>query len=148
MSMLDTTKSWFKKQEQEHIRMQEIAREEMLRQSMVNTNMRYEPYHGMTNYPEQVFADNKTSRINEEIEIYVRVDDKNGNIVVRIGKRAGSTRVRILSEERDPIDEFSIYKNIEPKAIAEIAKYKYIAILKDKEIEELKRKAKIWDIKV
>lgn len=67
---------------------------------------------------------------------------------MRIGKRAGFTRVIILSEERDPIDEFNIYEDFELKAIAEIAKYKYIAILKSKEIEELKRKAKIWDIKV
>lgn len=136
---MTNTKSWLQKQEQEHIRMQKIAREEILRQSTV--------------WDTPVFPDNgsgkyKYKRRNKEIELYVHVDDKNGNIVVQIDERGGSTKVRILSEKKDYIGAFYLYENFEPKAIAEIAKYKYIAILKDKEIAELKRKAKIWDIKV
>ena len=141
MSMINTG-SRFQEQEQEHARMEEIARKEMIRQSIVGAYMG-EPYTGLTNHSGQAFTANSTSRYdynNKEIEL-----NKDG---VRIDERRGSTRVRILSEERDPVAEFNVYENFEPKAIAEIAKYRYISILKGKEITVLKRKAKIWDIKV
>ena len=92
MSININKMSWLQKQEREHIRMQEIAREELFRQSTVNKNMGYEPYRALyPKHPEQAFTNNK------KIQISACVDDRNEIIAVRIDKRRPGARIEILS---------------------------------------------------